>query len=105
MLNEGLDMAMAFGSDWLRPIQERLSKKYPRLSHAELDEYDRVCREAMNFAHTQLIACWREAGSKQKQAFEFFCRDVQAPYPWASDANLSRLFSQGCYYAYKDGEI
>lgn len=105
LLNEGLAMAMEFGTNWLQPIQKRLAKKYPQLSQAELDEYDRVCREAMNFGHTQLGACWREADSEQRQAVQFFRRDVLARYPWISDANLSHLFSQACYYAHKDGEI
>jgi hypothetical protein len=105
VLNKGLDLAMEFGENWLRPIQERLAKKYPELSRAALDEYDRVCREAMSFGHTQLVACWREAGSDQRQAFQFYQRDVLARYPWVSEPNLSRLFSQSCYYAHKDGEI
>ena len=105
VLNKGLDFAMEFGMNWLRPIQERLAAQFPYLSQAELDEYDRVCREAMNFGHTQVAACWREAHSENRQAFQFFRRDVVARYPWVSDANLAHLFSQGCYYAFKDGEI
>ena len=105
VLNKGLDFAMEFGANWLRPIQDRLAAQFPQLSQGELDEYDRVCREAMNFGHTQLVSCWREAHSEQRQALEFFRRDVVGRYPWVSEANLSRLFSQGCYYAFKDGEI
>jgi hypothetical protein len=105
VLNKGLDLAMEFGANWLRPIQDRLAVQFPQLSEAELNEYDRVCREAMNFGHTQLVSCWQEAHSEQHQAFEFFRRDVVARYPWVSSTNLSHLFSQGCYYAFKDGDI
>src|ERR1017187_9215139 len=105
VLNKGLDFAMEFGANWLRPTQGRLLAQFPGLSQAELDDYDRVCREAMKFGHSQLVVCWREARSEQLQAFEFFRRDVLARYPWVSDPNLSHLFSQGCYYAFKDGEI
>lgn len=72
LLNEGLAMGMEFGTNWLQPIQKRLAKKHPQLSQAELDEYDRVCREAMNFGHTQLGACWREADAEQRQAVSVF---------------------------------
>lgn len=49
VLNSGLDFAMEFGKDWLRPIQERLRAKFSDLTPSELDAYDRACREAMNF--------------------------------------------------------
>ena len=104
-LNLGLDFAMEFGENWMRPIQERLSKKHPELSQPELDQHDLVCRQAMNFGHNQLVTCWREAQGRQSEAFQLFKKELQARYTWISDENLSRLFSQSCYYAYKDGEI
>lgn len=105
ILNKGLDLAMEFGQNWLRPIQSRLAGLFPRLSKEEFDEYDRICREAMKYGHAKLRVCWREAKADKPQAFQFFRRDIHALYPWVSESNLSQLFSQGCYYAYKDGEL
>ena len=105
VLNKGLAFAMEFGANWLKPIQERLAKLYPQLSQPELDEYERICREAMTFGHTQLVSCWRDAGANQMEALLYLRRDVLARFPWVSDINLDRLFSQGCYYAHKNGEI
>jgi len=30
---------------------------------------------------------------------------VLAKYPWISDDNMKRTFSQGMYYAWKDGDV
>src|SRR4051812_11279273 len=105
VLNTGLDMAMAFGEFWLKPIQDRLHKRYPHLSEAELEDYNEQCQKAMKFGHSELPDCWRGAGSKQEAAFQLFRERVLFLYPWVSAANLQHLFSQGCYYAFKDGEI
>jgi hypothetical protein len=105
VLNTGLDFAMEFGTHWLQPIQERLAARFPSLSPSDLNEYDQVCREAMKFGHLRLVVCWREARADQQRASELFRRDIHARYPWVSDSNLEHLFSQGCYYAFKDGII
>jgi len=104
-LNVGLAMAMEFGQNWLRPIQERLQARYSHLSEAELDEYNEQCRAAMNFGHSRLRECWRASDKKKDVAFQLFRKCVLAAYPWVSADNLGHLFSQGCYYAWKDGEL
>jgi hypothetical protein len=104
-LNVGLDMAMEFGPNWLKPIQERLGKKFPELNPLELDEYDRICREAMNFGHAQVVPCERESKGDRHAAFERFQTNVLARYAWVSRKNLDHLFSQGWYYAMKDGDL
>lgn len=104
-LNAGIEMAMEFGQNWLRPIHERMSARYPLLSESELDGCDKRCREAMKFGHLVLRECWRAASSEKTAAFRLFRQRVLAVYPWVSPANLEHLFSQGCYYAWKDGEL
>jgi hypothetical protein len=105
ILNVGLDLAMEFGKNWLQPIQQRLAKKFPKLSPAELDEYERACREAMVFGHAQVPVQWKRADGQEKTARRLFDEVVLAAHPWITATNLSHLFSQGCYYAAKDGEI
>jgi hypothetical protein len=105
VLNTGLDMAMAFGEFWLQPIQARLHARYPHLSESELDECNEHCQKAMKFGHTELPQCWRATRSKKDAAFQLFRERVLALYPWVAAANLEHLFSQGCYYAWKDGEL
>jgi hypothetical protein len=101
VLNEGLDLAMAFGENWLRPIQSRLAARFPQLEKAELDAYDAACRKAMKFGHEQAAGTTTEAGGDQSEHFRLFEAAVLAKYAWVTPENLSRLFSQGCYYARK----
>lgn len=96
---------MEWGPNWLKPIQERLAVKYPHLNVEELDAYQAVCRSAMNFGHEQVPEHWHAAGGDQAEAERRSQQAVLARYPWVSPANLSHLFSQGCYYAWKDGAI
>ena len=104
ILSEGLGLAMAFGPDWLRPIQARLGASYPELGGSELDEYDRLCREAMEFGHLQVRVWWHRAGS-EPEAFRLWSEEVRARFPWATDRNLKHLFGQGRYYAWQDGDL
>lgn len=105
ILNEGLEMAMAFGPDWLKPIQSRLAERHPGLSAAELDAYEASCRTAMEFGHAQVPQHWNAAGGDKAAAFRRFEAAVLARHPWIDEKNLSHLFSQGCYYAWKDGGL
>ena len=105
IFNAGLDMAMEFGKNWLQPIQERLHVRFPQLSEADLDECNEQCQATMKFGHLELRECWRAANSQKNAAFELFRNRVLELYPWVSAANLAHLFSQGCYYAWKDGEL
>jgi len=105
ILNVGLDMAMEFGENCMRPIQGRLHARYPHLSEAELNDYNAQCRAAMSFGHAEVPKCWHACGSKEEAALELFRQRVLAAYAWVSADNLRHLFSQGCYYAWKDGEL
>lgn len=103
LLNEGLALAMEFGQDWLKPIQPRLLQRYPALGRAELDELDGECRAAMSFGHKVTYEHCVKFGKTVSVAT--IAPAVRAKFPWVSEANMARLFSQGMYYAYKDGAV
>ncbi len=105
ILNAGLALALEWGENWLQPIQERLHRQCPKLGEAELDEYNTTCREAMDFGHNHVPDCWRQSGEDQKKAYSLWEQEMKSRYPWISKDNLSHTFSQGCYYAWKDGEM
>ncbi len=100
LLNEGLHLAMEWGEDWLQPIQDRLAQRHPALSKEALDEIDAVCQAAMRFGHKTVHDLVLTSGKDTKR--EDFDPIVLARYPWANSDNLSRLFSQGMYYAWKE---
>jgi len=101
LLNYALDLAQEWGDDWLKSIQERLSKDYPYFSQEELDKYNDIAQEAMNHGHDLVYFMAEEQGkeiseSEWKEAY-------LSRYPWVDEKNLKHLFSTGKYYAWKDG--
>ena len=102
-LNAGLALAMEWGENWLKPIQARLRLRYPQLSQAELDEFNRLCKEAMSFGHDTAYQLAMETAKRVHP--DDFAPLFKARYPWANDKNIAHLFSQGMYYAWKDGGL
>jgi hypothetical protein len=105
ILNEGLAMAMEWGEQWLRPIQERLGTTHPELSAGELDRYDAACRAAMSRAHSLVAECWRQGEHDEKIVVARFTEAMMKSYPWMLDDNLGHAWSQGMYYAWRNGDI
>lgn len=108
ILNSGLSFAMEFGENWLQPIQKRLLSKYDFLTSRQLDEYNATCTATMKnghqFIYKSLADLFDSEGTiKESQLKENFKNFMLNEYPWIDKGNISRLFSQGCYYAYKDG--
>lgn len=102
-LNAGLALAMEWGENWLKPIQPRLRLRYPQLSQAELDQFNRLCQEAMKFGHDTVYELAMAAGNRVHVSD--FEPVFKARYPWADNKNITHLFSQGMYYAWKDGGL
>jgi hypothetical protein len=100
ILNDGIDYAMEFGSNWLQPIQSRLLKLYPELSESELDNFNTKCKTAMTAGHYQVYVLAEELG--KEVSFDLFLTNYSKSYPWVNEKNLKHLFSQGMYYAWKD---
>jgi hypothetical protein len=100
LLNQGLEFAMQWGSNWMKPIQERLSQRFPRLSPEQVDELNATCQAAMKFGHDLVYALAEKSGKNTRQ--EDFVQQMSEVYPWVNEKNASHLFSQGMYYAWKD---
>ena len=108
ILNKGLEFAMEFGANWLKPIQERLAMKFPDLSEDELNNYNEACRAAMfggqDFVYKTLEATAEKrekiTGGELKARLKNFLAEK---YPWTDPSNTDKLYSQAVYYAWKDG--
>lgn len=97
-LNLGFDLAMEWGHDWLRPIQSRLKKLRPDLSSKQLRECNEICQATMKDGHL-LVCNFIRTGADIDQ--DGWTAEMRTKYPWMSEENLDRCFSQGCYYAMK----
>ncbi|MEH0154115.1 hypothetical protein V6R21_08185 [Limibacter armeniacum] len=110
ILNKGYKMSLEFGGNWLKPINERLGKKYPKLSSNELDEFSAICErlraEAINFINKYLEA--KAEGNQQiveKELQIAFTNWALEYYPWLSKSNIKGTVSQGLYFAWKGGLV
>jgi hypothetical protein len=108
IMNTGLDFAMAFGENWLSPIQIRLAAKYPMLTTEQLDGYNSACQTAMDDGHQFIMGTLSEVCRRQQMIpgtvlAEQLRSYMRPKYPWINQSNLSHLYSQGRYYAWKEG--
>ncbi|WP_313100714.1 hypothetical protein [Epilithonimonas sp.] len=102
ILNTALAMSMEFGENWLKPIHERINKKYPNISSEDLDKLNSICKKVNQFANNYVY----RGGSVINGEIKFvdynqFKNDILLKYNWISEDNLSHLYSQSCYYARK----
>jgi hypothetical protein len=102
ILDHGLTLALAFGPEWLQPIQPQLARRFPTLSSRELDEYDAHCRQVRDVAQQRLSELAIGAGELDTVRDQWEA-EIRAKHPWISEENLRHLYSQGCYYLYKNG--
>lgn len=108
ILNTGLALAMAFGTDWLKPINKRLIEKYSFLSPYESERYNSICQMAMSAGHKYIYARLDKLAILESTITATALKDelathLKSKFNWINDTNLDKLYSQGCYYAYKDG--
>lgn len=102
ILNSGLDFSMEFGENWLRSIHQRLKAEYPELNADDLDACNNICNEINRFAHEFIRENPVEKSPELKFVeYSVFENYMKKNFDWISAANLSRLYSQSCYYAYK----
>ena len=101
LLNEGLELAMDWGENWLAPVQDRLLQRHAYLQREELDELNATCQQAMSFGHETVYEMVREKGKNISQ--DEFVPLVLAKHPWLNAENTTRLFNQSMYYAWKTG--
>lgn len=86
--------------DWLQPVQGRLAQRFPALSQEQLDELNTACQAVMSFGHQVVYDLAEKFGKDTRR--EDFALSMSAAYPWVNESNMSQLFSQGMYYAWKD---
>lgn len=94
ILNDGLDYAMEFGSNWLQPIHARLVRLYPELSESELDNYNSTCKTAMTSGHDQVYALVEEFG--KNTSFDMFSTNFTKSFPWVNKKNVKHIFLKAC---------
>lgn len=98
LLNFALDLSLEWGENWLQPINERVRDAYPELSETQAQTLEDWCVEARNFAYAEVEKWYpMEVEDKADKAME----TTRRKYPQIDEHNLSRLYNQGMYYAWR----
>ena len=102
ILNDGLNLSMEFGENWLADIDERLRTKHPELTKSELRNCDKLCRKINKLAQDFISKNPTKTANEVKFVeFSLFESYIKAKYEWINNDNLNKLYSQGCYYSLK----
>ena len=108
ILNVGIALAMEFGENWGKDIQDRLKALFPHLTQGELDDHNKVCRQAMRQGQDSLQARLDQLLKNNEKISETDLKQVWMESllkacPWIDEENLTHLFAQSMYYASKEG--
>ncbi len=108
ILNIGLDFAMEFGKNWFQPINDRLKRSQTYLTESEIAEYNEICRKAMHHGHNFIYETLDKVDAeklkiKNDELVLQFNLEMTDKFEWISNSNLKHLYSQSCYYAWKEG--
>ena len=102
-LNQLFDAALAFGSDWRRPVEDLTAARFPDRPQDEIDALTNAvedCRSAIEAhveaTHVRLAGRWTRADKQQANSW------IADRYPWMTRKNRRRAISQGRYYAWHD---
>jgi hypothetical protein len=94
ILNTGLQLAMEFGENWLKPIQQRLFRRYNFLSKEELDKYNLICKTALDDGIRFIQNTLTNLDSRQQY--------MRKKYAWINNQGIERVFNQSCYYSWNE---
>jgi hypothetical protein len=102
-LNRLFNAALAFGSDWRRPVGDLAAEHFPDRSPDDRDALTTTvedCRSAIEArieaTHVSLAGRWTRAEKQQTDAW------IADEYPWMTRKNRRRAIGQGQYYASHD---
>lgn len=103
-------MVSEFGEHLGEPIQKRLMLQFAFLGIDHVDFYDRICTETRDEAHRFVYKQMEELAARNETisktwSYAQFEVHMLAKYPLMNEDNLRLLYSQGCYYCWKDGII
>jgi hypothetical protein len=99
ILNECLGFALQWGNELGQATKRQLAVLHPQLADDALTAYDSLSRKAMLHGHRMFYA---HAGPEDADR-DRWVHAMRADYAWVSDDNLGRIYSQGSYFAWREG--
>lgn len=100
--NQALALAMAWGPEWLQPIQGRLAAAQLNLDASQRDALDVLARQTIGAGREALLDLLRDQRDDLAlPSIEAFSASLGPSFAWLDATQLSRLYSQSIYYLRK----
>ena len=99
VLNECLGFALQWGNELGQATRRQLATLHPRLADDALAACESLSRKAMLHGHRMFYA---HAGPEHADR-DHWRNAMHADYAWISEDNLGRIYSQGSYFAWREG--
>jgi hypothetical protein len=96
LLNNALELVTEWGENFRKPIAERLPRRYPDLSPGEIEQIEKLVKEAEN--HIYGLAESELAGKLTENEI---VPTALARFPWLDSGQAVRLKNIGMFYARK----
>jgi hypothetical protein len=103
--NSALKIHLAWGPERAKPFATRVTAAHPGLSPHDIQALERDFSQIESAAWGSVVAAMKAHGMNDAAARTSWKKPLLAKWPWLSEANLSSLWTQGCYYAWHDGEL
>jgi hypothetical protein len=103
--NTALKISLQWGPERSTPFKTRLAEARPGISDRDIEALEKQSHEVESAAWGSVVEHMKAHGMKDAPAREAWARPLLAKWPWLDDDNLAMLWTQGCYYAWHDGEL
>jgi|GEM_PF-463433 len=99
-LNLLYDKSLEFGEHWLRPLAEWARELWPEWDIEKQAEISRYIEKARKEINDYINANYDLSPDKSTISREEIKNWIRKNYPWMTEENVSRGYSQGMYYAW-----
>jgi hypothetical protein len=103
--NAALKISLQWGPERKIPFATRLGEIHPNLTAAEAEALEKESHEIESAAWSSVVQHMKTNGMNDRLARAAWTKPLIARWPWLNQDNLSMLWTQGCYFAWHDGEL
>lgn len=103
--NSALKISLTWGPERSTPVATRIAAAHPHLSPADISALEKQSSQVESAAWGSVVEHMKAHGNNDPAARETWRKPLLAKWPWLNEDNLSSLWTQGCYYAWHDGEL
>lgn len=103
--NDALRISMEWGPRRSMPYEMRIREVHPQLLDHQIHDLETLSNEIQSAAWGSVVQAMKSHHKDEQAAQQTWRNTLRKKWPWLSDANLGAAWTQGCYYAWHDGEL